>query len=142
MKKSDTQQIVQLSDMPNGGSDIALKQNIQTLENVLNKVLALRPVTWRWKAEQSDKSTQYGFIAQEVEQVMPDLITEETWENGERVKFLSTKGMMPYAISAIKEQQEKIQALTNIAKKQQQELDSLRRLIKDLQKSLHELTAK
>jgi len=117
--------------MPNGGSDIALKRNVRLLENVLNKVLALRPVTWRWKND-TDHRVNYGFIAQEVEKIMPDLVTEEAWKNGDQVKFLSTNGMVPYAIGAIKEQQKEIRKLLATLKKQQKEIDTLKRTLEKL----------
>src|SRR5688572_7764236 len=129
--KYQKQQIVYLSDMPNGGSDIALKRNVRLLENVLNKVLALRPVTWRWK-DDTDPRVNYGFIAQEVEKIMPDLVTEEAWKNGDQVKFLSTNGMVPYAIGAIKEQQKEIRKLLATLKKQQKEIDTLKRTLEKL----------
>jgi len=132
--KHSNPQIVHLSGMPNGGSDLALKRNVRVLENVLDKVLALRPVTWLWKAHPSDKSTQYGFIAQEVEEVMPDLVSEGTWSNGDQVKFLSTSSLVPFTISAIQEQHKTIRELTAMLKKQQQEINALKRTVESLQR--------
>ncbi len=134
--KDSNPQIVQLSGMPNGGSDLALKRNVRVLENVLDKVLALRPVTWLWKTNPDDKSTQYGFIAQEVEEVMPDLVSEGTWSNGDQVKFLSTSSLVPFTISAIQEQHQTIRGLTTTLKKQQQEIAALKRALEDLKKHI------
>ncbi len=51
---------------------------------------------------------QYGFIAQEVEEAMPELVSEGTWNDGTQRKFLTTSDMMPYLVIAIKEQQAQI----------------------------------
>ena len=52
-------------------SDARLKQNIQDLPNQLDAICALRPVEFDYK---DGSGHQIGFIAQEVEQVYPDLI--------------------------------------------------------------------
>ena len=46
---------------------------------------------------------KYGFIAQEVQQVFPDLVKESQWIDGSQKLFLSMGGMMPYVVGAIKE---------------------------------------
>ncbi|MDP3800152.1 MAG: tail fiber domain-containing protein [bacterium] len=63
-------------------SDINLKQNVNTLENSLSKILQLRPVTFEWR-EGIDSNegiryiegTQTGLIAQEVETVFPEWVS-------------------------------------------------------------------
>lgn len=52
-------------------SDIRLKENITDLPPQLDKLLALRPVEFDYK---DGSGHQIGFIAQEVEQIYPDLI--------------------------------------------------------------------
>lgn len=102
---------MQLMEMPNGGSDITLKKNVVEIGAVLDKVLKLRPVTWNWKAGQDTKKLKYGFIAQEVEKIFPDLVELNEWEDGTPRKFLSTNDMTPYLVAALKEQQEQIAQL-------------------------------
>lgn len=128
MKNIDHTRIVRLQDMPTGGSDLVLKKDVIALQDVLQKVLSLRPVTWRWKAGEDNKTTQYGFIAQEVEQLFPDVIKDGQW-HGSAAKVMSTHDLLPYAIEAIKEQQTTI-------KSTQQQLDSLKAQVKQLQKQL------
>lgn len=95
--------------MPNGGgSDHTLKMNIAELPEVLKKVLALRPVSWDWK---ETNEREYGFIAQEVEANMPDLVYTDTWTDGTTRKHISTKELLPYFVGAIQEQQKQIDAL-------------------------------
>ncbi|MGC9328686.1 MAG: tail fiber domain-containing protein, partial [Candidatus Hinthialibacter sp.] len=63
-------------------SDVHFKENIDTLENSLDKVLNLRGVHYDWKTQEfKDKSLpegrQVGLIAQEVEQVVPEVVTTD-----------------------------------------------------------------
>jgi hypothetical protein len=69
---------------PNGGSwanysDARLKKNIQPLTGALAKLVQLRGVTFEWinPAEHANQTNvQSGFIAQEVERVFPEWITQ------------------------------------------------------------------
>jgi hypothetical protein len=58
-------------------SDIRLKKNIQPLANSLNTIVKLRPVTYEWIDPKSGEGTQTGFIAQDVEQVKPEWVTQD-----------------------------------------------------------------
>lgn len=57
-------------------SDINLKENVADVEYGLNEILKLRPVTYTWKNDKIKQGKQFGFIAQEVQEVMPDLVKE------------------------------------------------------------------
>lgn len=111
-KISDKTTVVSLLEMPNGGaSDITLKKNTTEITTALKSVTALRPVTWHWKTDHDDQELQYGFIAQEVEKVFPNLVTTTRGKDGISRKFLSTKGLLPYLVKALGEQQEQINTL-------------------------------
>jgi hypothetical protein len=86
-------------------SDINAKENIRALNSQgvssLEKVKKLNGVTYSWKSDALHQE-QVGFIAQEVETVMPDLvITNDTTGR----KMMSYTNMIPYLVEAIKEQQ-------------------------------------
>jgi len=112
---SKIQKTLKLDQMPQGGSDTDLKQDVVALVDGLDKIMALRPVSWEWKAEADrktvDDATQYGFIAQEVEKVVPDLVGKGAWNDGRAIKTLAVTDMIPYLVAAIKEQQEQIAEL-------------------------------
>jgi trimeric autotransporter adhesin len=55
-------------------SDYRLKENIEPMTDALAKVAALNPVTYSWKA---DGSNGQGFIAHELQAVIPDCVTGE-----------------------------------------------------------------
>ena len=62
-----------------GVSDERLKENVVDLTLGLDEVNALRPVTFDWKASDIDDipNNRYGFIAQEVESVIPTMISTQ-----------------------------------------------------------------
>ena len=111
-KLSPATKVIQLSNMPNGGaSDLLLKEDVVEVTDALKRILALRPVTWYWKHEPSNKVRQHGFIAQEVEEIFPELVTIQNWDDDTSRKFLSTKELLPYLVKAIEEQQQQIKSL-------------------------------
>lgn len=86
-------------------SDKRLKDNIETIQDPLQKVQALRGVTWNWK---KDGKADVGFIAQEVEQVLPELVA--TKDDG--YKAVQYANLVWVLVEAVKEQQKQIDALT------------------------------
>jgi hypothetical protein len=55
-------------------SDYRLKENVQPMTGALAKVARLKPVTYKWK---EDGSEAQGFIAHELQEVVPDCVTGE-----------------------------------------------------------------
>ena len=79
-------------------SDARLKTDITDIGYGLSSIIALRPVSYKWKSDKVNQGTQYGFIAQEVQMVMPDLVNEfETTEDGETVTRLGLEKEGIYA---------------------------------------------
>ncbi|MGI8419506.1 MAG: tail fiber domain-containing protein [Candidatus Levyibacteriota bacterium] len=118
----ETTEVILLNKMPGGGSDLTLKQDIAGLNNALTKVLTLRPVTWHWKEDgHNDRDLQYGFIAQEVEKVLPNLVSEGMWRDGSQRKFITVGDLVPYLVAAMQEQQTQIIALKKLVKKETKE---------------------
>ena len=64
----------------NTSSDYRLKEDIQPMTGALTKVAALKPVTYKWKADGSDGQ---GFIAHELAEVCPDAVSGEKDEVNE-----------------------------------------------------------
>jgi hypothetical protein len=55
-------------------SDYRLKENIAPMTGALNKVALLKPVTYKWKSDGSDSQ---GFIAHELQEVVPECVVGE-----------------------------------------------------------------
>ena len=92
-------------------SDSRLKENIKSISYGLADIMKLRPVSYNWKTDTINQGIQFGFIAQEVQEVMPDAIKEF----GEETKFLGLEKDAIYAtlVNAIKELNKKIETLEN-----------------------------
>lgn len=95
----------------NKNSDRALKHAIQPLGSILERVRRLRPVSFLWN---ETKSKDFGFIAQEVEEIFPDMVAAHEVD-GTMVKGLPYDHFGVLAISALRELAEvydqRIQAL-------------------------------
>jgi hypothetical protein len=92
-------------------SDKRHKNNIQLIPNALEKVSKLNGVTWEWNEDVEDvtkSSPKTGLIAQEVQAVLPEVVTER--ENG--FLGLDYSKMVGLLVEAIKEQQTQIHSLT------------------------------
>jgi hypothetical protein len=96
-------------------SDQRFKENIRDLDDGLSKVMQLQPRKFDWKEGKGKNITNdRGFIAQEFEEVFPDLIgewKEEAPEGEEPYKSLS-QDLIPTLVKAIQEQQTLIESLT------------------------------
>ena len=101
-------------------SDIRFKKNIFTIENAMEKVMALRGVKYEMQTENfPDRNfsagTQVGLIAQEVEQVIPEVVNTAV----DGYKSVDYAKLVPVLIEGMKQQQEQIRLL-------QQEIKELR----------------
>lgn len=100
-------------------SDARYKINVQTFGNALDAILRLRGVTFNWKPEhRNNQNLQIGFIAQEVEAVLPELVSTD--ENG--YKSVSYSNAVPVLVEAIKEQQKQIE-------EQQKQIKELKQIV-------------
>jgi len=94
-----------------GISDVRLKENIVDLETGLTEVLALKPRRFNWiEAEKVPTKNIAGFIAQEVETVLPDLIGSYDHDRLENAKSLRMGDMIPTLVKAIQELTTKLEA--------------------------------
>jgi hypothetical protein len=105
-------------------SDARLKTNAAPITGGLAKVMQLKPQSYLYDLANNPKMNlplgrQYGLIAQELEQVLPDLVTEvavpDTSRDGnktpETFKSICYTELIPFLIAAIQEQQKRIVAL-------------------------------
>jgi tetrahydromethanopterin S-methyltransferase subunit B len=101
-------------------SDRRVKENIETIENALDKVTKLRGVTYN-RTDKEDKSQKIGVIAQEVQEVLPQVVHEQ--ENG--MLGVSYGNITAVLIEAIKEQNKEVQDLKN-------QIEELKQLVNKL----------
>lgn len=96
-------------------SDITFKENVTPINNALNTVLQWNGVHFDWKegTKQHDMigiTHDVGFIAQEIQKVTPQLVREDT----DGTLSLRERGIIPYLVEAIKEQQKQIDELKQL----------------------------
>lgn len=96
------------------GSDERIKEDIAPLGDSLNIINALNPVTFKYKEEWiADRSTQTGFVAQEVEQVLDDKIYKEgIVQLGGQYMGLAYQSLIPLIVKAMQELSDKLDTLT------------------------------
>jgi len=86
-------------------SDADLKENIQQMENAIDKLKQIKGVHFTWKdTEKMGSDTHLGILAQDVEKVFPEIVGEE---NG--YKSTNYSALIPVLIEAVKEQQVQIE---------------------------------
>jgi len=88
-------------------SDARLKKNVETIDNALSKVMQLRGVTFNW-TDPSEPKRMIGMVAQEVIEVMPELVYQNPTDGYYGINYGETAGLL---IEAIKEQQSQIEEL-------------------------------
>jgi len=93
-------------------SDRRVKENIKTIDNALEKVTKLRGVSYNRK-DIEDKSTKIGVIAQEVKDILPEVV-EQDMDNKYSVAYGNMAGVF---IEAIKELKAEIEELKKQVKK-------------------------
>ncbi|WP_165903787.1 tail fiber domain-containing protein [Hymenobacter gummosus] len=88
-------------------SDARLKTAVRPLAGALAGVQALRGRRYRFKPGQGPQGEQLGFLAQELEQVYPELVS--TGPDG--LKAVNYAQLTPVLVEALKEQQRQIEQL-------------------------------
>ena len=82
----------------NTSSDYRLKENIAPMTGALDKVAALKPCTYTWKA---DGSAGEGFIAHELQEVAPYAVSGE--KDGEQMQGVDYGKITPLLTAALQE---------------------------------------
>lgn len=96
-------------------SDERAKVNVVRLESSLDKVLSLRGVSFDWNPEvvpslAEEQSRQIGLIAQEVEEIVPEVVSVEKVE-GQELKSVRYENLVALLIEGMKEQHQQIEDL-------------------------------
>lgn len=136
-------------------SDVKLKSNIKELNNALPLIRQLKPVEYEYKKEFSGKGLnlpqnhQYGFIAQEIQPILPELITTHklalsttggntvngeskegnSQASAETLEFVGVNylSIIPILVQGIKEQDTKINQLEKSISELKAQVEELKR---------------
>ena len=85
-------------------SDSNLKYDIYKIENSLENIEKLRPVSFTWK---HNDEYEIGFIANELEEIFPGLIKEREY------KMIKENKLIPYLVDSIKTLKNRITKIKN-----------------------------
>ena len=102
----------------NVSSDARLKSNIISLGSTLSKLLLIDGKSYTMI---KDGDKKIGVLAQEVQKVFPELVSED----GNEMLSVNYQGLVPVLINAIKEQQSEIDTYRN-------EVSELREMVQEL----------
>lgn len=97
-------------------SDARLKEGVETIEDASKKVSQLRGVEYTWKSGSREGEREIGFIAQEVEAVVPQIVREKNvFIDGkvseDKYKTVDYEKLIALLVESNKEQQEIISQL-------------------------------
>ena len=104
-------------------SDARLKSNIVSLGYTLSRLLLIDGKSYEMKGKQ-----KIGVLAQEIQEVFPELVTEDSNE----MLAVNYQGLVPVLINALKEQESKFV-------KQQSEIDTYRDEVSELKELVKQL---
>jgi len=82
----------------------------------------------------TQQKTDIGFIAQEVQEVIPEIVNELPDFKNKDNKYLGVEysKVVPVLVEAIKEQQEQIDKHNDVIDRQQKEIDELKKMNEDI----------
>jgi hypothetical protein len=99
----------------NTSSDYRLKENVAPMQNALATVAALKPCTYTWKVDGSDGQ---GFIAHELQAVVPDCVTGEkdavSSDGSPMYQGVDTSFLVATLVAAIQELKAEVDALKGV----------------------------
>lgn len=126
-----------------GTSDERYKTNITNLEGSLDKIMQLEGVTFNWKKDQYpdmgfDDGSQIGLIAQDVENIFPELVKT----NDDGYKALAYDKLTAILIEAIKEQQIILETTNTDLSNLIEKVDNNEQKILDLEQRIQNLESR
>ncbi|MGO9604636.1 MAG: tail fiber domain-containing protein [Candidatus Binataceae bacterium] len=109
-------------------SSARYKRDIRDMGNASDKLMKLRPVTFRYKTDPTG-TQQYGLIAEEVEQVYPELVIDDAQGKADTVAYQMLPAMLLNEVQKEarenKRKDARIAALQNQVAAQQGQIDAL-----------------
>lgn len=113
-------------------SDGRLKENVHTLQNSLEKVMQLRGVSFTWKTN-PEYGTRIGFIAQEFEEVVPELVFTNETDGYKGINYAEVSALLVEAIKELKAENNKLKIKSQL---QETRIESMESRLSSLEKTL------
>lgn len=124
-------------------SDRRLKSDIEDLDGASEALLALRPRAYRFKADATGQRRYYGFVAQELQEVLPDVVHQESETGLLSVSYTELIPLLVAGYQETKEQQEAVfEQQQDRIKSQEADIHALQRALERTQQQLLALEAR
>jgi trimeric autotransporter adhesin len=118
-------------------SSLRYKENIHELSYGLKEVLKFNPVTFTYKPEKGIPGLQVGFIAEDMEKIVPEVVGKDSEGRPESIDYGKLTSVLTNAIKEIwHEVQNLIAKVSGLEKKveaQQKQIDSLTKRLEVLE---------
>jgi hypothetical protein len=118
------------------GSSRRFKEDIKPMDDASEAILALKPVTFRYKKEiDTERAPQFGLVAEEVEKVNPELVVRDAAGKVYSVRYDAVNAML---LNEFLKEHGKVEALQAGLAKQQKQFQAI---VAGQQKQIEALTA-
>jgi hypothetical protein len=105
------------------GSSERFKDAIKPMDKASEAILALKPVTFRYKKEIDPEGTpQFGLVAEQVEKINPDLVARDAEGNVYTVRYEAVNAML---LNEFHKEHRQVQEQQATIAKQQEQIDAL-----------------
>jgi hypothetical protein len=99
------------------------KEEIRPMDQASEVILALRPVTFRYKKElDSDRVSQFGLVAEEVERTAPDLIKRDRHGKLQTVRYDAVNAML---LNEFLKEHKRVEQMEATIARQQKQIEAL-----------------
>jgi hypothetical protein len=115
------------------------KQNIQTMGDTSDILLALRPVTFEYKPDVDSKCIpQFGLVAEDVEKVNPDLVARDEQGKPYTVRYEAVNAML---LNEFLKEHSKVEKEAEINRQQQASIARLEAIVKEQAAQIQKVSA-
>jgi len=127
-------------------SSARYKDNVQPMDKASEAILALKPVTFRYKKElDPDGIPQFGLVAEEVEKINPDLVARDEQGKPYTVRYEAVNAMLLNeflkAHRTMEHQKTTIAQLESTDAEQRQEINALAAAVKEQAARIQKVSA-
>jgi hypothetical protein len=120
-------------------SSARYKDNVQPMDKASEAILALKPVTFRYKHKLDPVGIpQFGLVAEEVERVNPDLVAHDEQGKPYSVRYEAVNAML---LNEFLKEHRKVESLEKAIAEQQQENAAMRAMLKEQAAQIQKVSA-
>lgn len=128
---------IYLQNSPIVSSDMRLKKDIQPVSYGIKEIMQMKPVSYRWKQETDNNHLMLGFLAQDMEKIVPEVVSKTSGDSGSY--SMRYTELIPVLTKAIQEQQTQIEELKKDKESQSAKTTQLEQMLNHQQAAYIEL---